>query len=137
MAAPIVARVLLSLIQRHGLTAGVRVAQRLGFKGKSIQKAFRTNKTLKARAKEAIKEMDYVGIDSPERAYQLQFTLDKIAPKLMKKAFNVSTPKAQAISRRILKGKIDKRYFDKIKDPYGSLGRGDIRSIEKTLKIIK
>jgi hypothetical protein len=119
MAAPIVARVLLSLIQRHGLNAGVKIAQRLGFKGKSIQKAFKTNRTLKQTAKNAIKEMDAVAINSPERAYQLQFTLDKIAPKLMKKAFNISTPKAQAVSRKIMRGKIDKRYLERIKDPYG------------------
>lgn len=40
MAVAVIARVLMGLLQRHGVSRGLKVAQKLGFKNKDIKKAF-------------------------------------------------------------------------------------------------
>jgi len=76
---------LIRLISTHGILRGVQMAKKLGFRGKSIQKAFRKSGTLKDEANRVLQTMDDWALTWPEETHKMRGLLQEIAPKMLRK----------------------------------------------------
>ena len=103
MAVGVITAALTRLIATHGILKGVQMAQRLGFRGKSIQKAFRKSGKLKGEAKRVLKTMDDWALTWPEEAHKMRGLLQQVAPKMLKKYDAPANPISNEAFRRLMK----------------------------------